>query len=242
MVVTLSANFSIINPYYVIFAWDAIKDKFELWRLVTCFCYAGPFDMSTLFCCYMLVQFSRQYEASPFNTGAGSGTADYSFMLLFSMIIIMVSYPFLPFNIMPIFCRNLVYCVLYTWSKRNPTSQANIWGFPLAANLLPFAYLALTVFMGQSYMDMLHGYAIGHIYYFLADVVPIVYGKDVLATPQFLINYFGVGEYRHDVQAPRPRQAGGARGGFGASNNNARPVQGAGGGYQWGGGRALGRE
>ena len=238
---TLSANFNIINPYYVVFAWDAIKDKFELWRLLTCFCYAGPFDMSTLFCCYMLVQFSRQYEASPFNTGAGAGTADYAFMILFATTVIIVSYPFLPFRIMPIFCRNLVYCVLYTWSKRNPEQQANIWGFPLAASLLPFAYLALTVFMGHPYMDMLHGYAIGHIYYFLADVVPIVYGKDVLATPQFLINFFGVGEFRPNVPALRPEQAGGARGGFGPVSNNARQAQG-GGGHQWGGGRTLGRE
>jgi Derlin-2/3 len=243
MVVTLSANFGIVSPYSVVFYWQAIKEKFELWRVLTCFCYAGPFEMSTMFCCYMLVTFSRQYEAGPFNTGAGSGTADYAFCLLFGMMVTLVTYPFLPFQISPVFCRNLVYFVLYTWSKRNPTAQANIWGVPMAASVLPFAYLALSVFMGSSYMDMLHGYGIAHIYYFLADVVPLVYGKDVLVTPKFLIDYFGVGEYRPQVQN-LPRAPGGV-GGFGAvHNNNDRPAAPAagGGGYTWGGGRPLGRD
>ena len=51
-------------------------------------------------------------------------------------------------------------------------------------------------------MDMLHGIAIGHIYYFLFDVIPFVYGKDVLKTPMFMIDYFGIGEYRPQAAVP----------------------------------------
>ena len=103
----------------------------------------------------------------------------------------------------------------------------------MQAIYLPFAYLALSVFMGNSYMDLLHGIAMGHIYYFLVDVVPQVYGKDILTTPKFLIDYFGIGEYRPQ-QAPmmQARPAGG---------DFAAPARG-GGGYNWGGeGRPLGR-
>jgi Derlin-2/3 len=205
---------------------------------LTPFCYAGPFDFSTLIGCYMLVQFSKQYEAGgPFNTGAGGGTADYAFCLLFGAVMMLLSYPLIigSINLPPIFCRNLIYYVLYVWSKRNPTAQANIWGFPIQAIYLPFAYLAMTVFMGNAYMDMIHGLAIGHIYYFLVDVVPVVYGKDVLTTPQFMIDYFGVGEYRPRQDPLPPAAAAGAgqahRGGFGGI-----------GGHNWGGGgNALGR-
>ena len=88
---------------------------------------------------------------------------------------------------------------------------------------------------------MLHGLAVGHLFYFLADVVPQVYGKDFLVTPLFLIDYFGVGHYQPD-QAQRE-----------ARNNpwNNRPAAGGNttggtggrGGHNWGGGgRALGRE
>jgi len=238
MLVTLSVNFKVISPYDVMFSWPAIKTKFEFWRLLSPFCYAGPFDFSTLIGCYMLVSFSQQYEAGgPFNTGAGGGTADYVFCLLLGAISMLVSWPFLVkfFTLPPLFCRNLVYYVLYTWSKRHPTAQANIWGFPMAANYLPFAYLAMTVFMGNSYLDMIHGIMCAHLYYFAVDVVPMVYGKDILRTPQFLIDYFGIGEYRPEA-APRVPVPMGARGGGNVADG------GGGGAHNWGGGgQALGR-
>jgi Derlin-2/3 len=108
-------------------------------------------------------------------------------------------------------------------------------GIPVKAIYLPFAYLALTVFMGNAYADMCHGLAIGHLYYFLVDVVPQVQGKDLLVTPQFLIDYFGIGEYRADEPTMARVPAAGR-------NDNAEPARG-GGGYGWGGaGQRLGRE
>jgi Derlin-2/3 len=237
IVITLAANFEIISPMQILYIWPRIKNNFELWRIVTSFCYAGPFEFSTMISMYMMVQFSKQYEAGgPFNTGAGGGTADYAFMILFGMLTMLITYPIIPVMLPPVFCRNLIYYVLYVWSKRNPTSQANIWGFPLQAIYLPFAYLAMSVFMGNSYMDQLHGLAIGHIYYFMVDVIPQVYGKDVLKTPKFMVDYFGIGEYRPEVAAAMPR---GAAVGQAAA---ARPAGGGGvGGYNWGGtGRPLG--
>lgn len=61
------------------------------------------------------------------------GTADYAFAMLFAMVVILATYPLLMSVIPPLFCRNLVYFVLYVWSRRHPTSQANIWGIPMKA-------------------------------------------------------------------------------------------------------------
>jgi Derlin-2/3 len=161
----------------------------------------------------------------------GGGTADYAFCMLLGVGMMLASYPLLLgwFSLPPVFCQNLIYYVLYIWSKRNPTAQANIWGFPMQAIYLPFAYLILTVFMGNPYLPMLHGMAIGHIYYFLVDVIPTVYGKDFVQTPRFLIDFFGVGQYQPEV-AP-------VRGGMGATNQNeANARGGGGGGHTWGGG------
>lgn len=77
--------------------------------------------------------------------------------MLFGMVVIMATYPFLGTKIPPIFCKNLIYYVLYIWSRRHPTSQANIWGVPMRASYLPFAYLALTIFMGNPYYDVSNG-------------------------------------------------------------------------------------
>lgn len=225
------------------FVWNlnAIKDNFQVWRVLTCFCYIGSFEFNTLISLYLLVQFSKQYEkGGPFNTGAGGGTADYAFALLFAAVVMIVTAPLVRRYIIPLgtlYSKNLIYYVLYIWSKRNPTAQANIWGIPVPAIYLPFAYVALTLFMGNPIHFMLHGIAIGHIYYFLVDVVPAVYGKDVLHTPQFLIDWFGVGEY---IQGPGGANAPDAppaapRGGNGGGGGGGR--------HPWGGGgRALGTQ
>lgn len=235
LAITVAGNMGIFAPGQLAFYWPAIRHKFELWRFATCFCYAGPFSFNTLIALFMLQQFSHKYEGGgPFNTGAGGGTADYAFALLFAAVLMLVTYPVLMvyFPLRPFFASNMVDFVMYIWSKRHPTEQANIWGIPVPANYLPFAYLALSVLMGNSYVEFLHGIAIGHIYYFLVDVFPQVQGKDVLHTPQFLIDYFGIGEYRPDpvrVQVPQP-------------NQEQQQRAAGGGGHNWGGGRQLGRE
>jgi Derlin-2/3 len=93
---------------------------------------------------------------------------------------------------------------------------------------------------------MLHGLAVGHLFYFLADVVPQVYGKDFLVTPLFLIDYFGVGHYQPDQAQreirnnPYQNRAAGNTAGAGAAAGGAAATRG---GHNWGGGgRTLGRD
>merc|ERR1712157_20739 len=145
----------------------------------------------------MLQSFSQRYETEPCNTGAGGGTADYIAMVMFGMVSILATYPFMGavLPVPPVFARTLMFYILYVWSKRHPTAPASIWGIQMKAIHLPFAYLALNVLMGALYADLLHGIAVGHLFYFLVDVVPIVYRKDLLHTPQFLIDQLGVGAY-----------------------------------------------
>jgi Derlin-2/3 len=193
--------------------------------------------VNVVFLADMLYTMSVRYESgSPFNTGGGGGTADYVFMLLFGMTFCLCTFPFLraTFRMGPFFLTQMVYYVMYVWSKRNPTAQSSIWGVPVPAIWLPFAYLALLVLTGSPYFDALHGMGMGHIYYFLVDVVPQVYGRDILVTPNFLIDQIGVGQYQRE----RPLQ----------DRSDARPgtvgpAPPDNGGHQWGGaGRALGRQ
>eukprot|EP00543_Licmophora_paradoxa_P003003 CAMPEP_0202453732 /NCGR_PEP_ID=MMETSP1360-20130828/11638_1 /ASSEMBLY_ACC=CAM_ASM_000848 /TAXON_ID=515479 /ORGANISM="Licmophora paradoxa, Strain CCMP2313" /LENGTH=264 /DNA_ID=CAMNT_0049072901 /DNA_START=359 /DNA_END=1153 /DNA_ORIENTATION=+ len=217
--------------------WDMVTQRFEIWRFLTCFCYAGPFKFDTLISIYLLVSFSDRYErGGGFNTGAGGGTADYAFMMLFGAFSCIATKPlmklFIPVG--SIYSNNMIFMVLYVWSKRFPTAQSNIWGFPVKASYLPFVYVALALFTGGSYLPMVHGIAMGHFYYFLVYIVPQIYQKEILHTPQFLIDQFGVGEYRPQYGAP-PAAVGQARPGgrhlwgntgqrLGASGGSAPPT------------------
>ena len=157
-------------------------------------------------------------------------------MMMFLMTAMLLTYPLMIMwaPIQPIFSQNLIFGVLYCWSRRFPTAQANVWGFPVPAQYLPFAHLMLRLFMGGQVWDMLHGMAVAHLYYFLADVVPQVQGREILHTPQFLIDRLGVGQYR-----PEPA----AQPVFRNQNAAAAPTQPrGGGGHNWGGGgQRLGR-
>lgn len=208
---TIIPNVGGVPIMKMIFDFESISQKFEIWRLFTCFLWLGKFEFQTVISLFLLYQYSKQYESGiGFNTGGGGGTADYCFMLLFGMILILVSG--FAFGLGVIFGKALIYYVLYIWSKRNPTAAANIWGVPMQAMYLPFAILGLNFLMGNNPIDYVHGYAAGHIYYFLVDVIPKVYGKGFLQTPLFLISQFGIGEY----VAPAPRA------GMDAAGNNAR--------------------
>jgi Derlin-2/3 len=104
--------------------------------------------------------------------------------------------------------------------------------------------------MGGPFQELIHGIIIGHVYYYLVHIFPLVYGKDVLHTPQFLINYFGVGEYQYVAPAPARVQGGRPLGAMGNNTwappagrrNEPAPAAAAGTGrYNWGGqGNVLG--
>ncbi|KAL9188624.1 hypothetical protein ACHAXT_007002 [Thalassiosira profunda] len=239
--VTVAGNFGLLPVRKLLFLWEPIKDDFQVWRLLTPFLFVGKFDFSTLMCLFMIQSQSQRYELEPYNTGAGGGTADYAFMLMAGAAAILLSYPLMMMllPVPPLFARTLMFFVLYVWSKRHPTAPSSIWGIQIKAIHLPFAYVALSVLMGGLYSDLLHAIAVGHLFYFLVDVVPIVYGKDVLHTPQFLIDQLGVGAY----VSPAPTAGAGGRTMGGAGNNTfsspgranppsdpARPAR----GHNWG--------
>lgn len=214
-ITTVSCNLNVLPLEKMIFQFDAIKNNFEIWRLISPFFWIGAFTknegFSTVITFFLLYQYSKQYEGGiGFNTGSGGGTADYVFMMLFGMIMILIT-NFVYF-VNYVFGKTLVYYVLYIWSKRYPEAQANIWGIPIQANILPFAMLLLQFCLGNSIHEYIHGYAVGHLYYFMADVVPKVYRKTYIQTPLFIISKFGIGDY----VPPAPRN------GMGATGSNVR--------------------
>lgn len=144
LALTLFGNLGFVSPAKLIFSLNEITSKFEVWRILSCFCYAGGFSFPTLICLIMLVQFSNRYETGiPYNTGGGGGTADYAFALVFCMITMLITGPLVSTCLVylpTLYTDNMVFAVVYIWSKRNPTSEASIWGFPINAKFFPFVF------------------------------------------------------------------------------------------------------
>mmetsp|Transcript_14247 Transcript_14247/g.21934 ORF Transcript_14247/g.21934 Transcript_14247/m.21934 type:complete len:274 (-) Transcript_14247:403-1224(-) len=237
VICTVSANLGLINPASLIFDWPSFRYKFEIWRIITPFCFMGAFSFQTLIGMYQLVTYSQRYEVGgPYNTGAGGGTADYAFMLMLCATTVLLVQIFV-FGRPMLLAGSLSFAVLYVWSKREPTAQVAIFGFPLKAQMLPFALTALNLCMANPIIDCLVGIGVGHVYYFVAEIIPALYGKDILHTPDFLVEYFGTGVYIPPVPtAAQQRYPGPGR--VNPPSGGARPV--GGGGYNWGSGQTLG--
>ena len=127
-------------------------------------------------------------------------TSDYIFSLLFGMTGILLSqFYLLPYILSPsshafrFFHRHLTFYTLYIWSKRYPQHNVNLFGVIMKAAYLPYAYLVMGYALSNGEvvpMDMIHGMFVGHLYYYLASVVPTVLGrgKVVIWTPGVLID------------------------------------------------------
>jgi len=220
---TVLAQFGLLDPSRIVWSWAALKTNFELWRLVTPYLYFGGFSFPFLIAMYMLVQYSKNYEVAPYNTGAGGTSADYLWMLVICVGALNVLSTVLGLAAP---AQALTTAVLYVWSRKNPTQQVSLYGVAMPAMYFPWAVVALNVVIGNPITLFLAGIGVGHVYYFLVDVVPDTYGQDLVATPRFFCDALG--------EAPRAqRTAPGQRAAEPAAENR-------GGRYNWGTGRALG--
>lgn len=139
LLTTCLVSFGMLSAFRVVWVWPMVWEKFELWRLVTPFVYFGGFSFAFVINMYLLVQYSRNYEVSPYNTGGGGSTADYAWMLILGMGLLLVLSTVMGV-VVP--SQGLTYMVLYVWSRRNPSTQVSLYGFQLPAVYLPWALLA----------------------------------------------------------------------------------------------------
>ena len=90
--------------------------------------------------------------------------------------------------------------MVYVWARRNPHVRMSFLGlFSFHAPYLPWVLLSFSVLLGNSATIDLIGIIVGHVYYFLEDVYPMI--ADIrgwrvrrwLAAPYLLKSLFGEG-------------------------------------------------
>jgi hypothetical protein len=124
----------------------------------------------------------------------------------------------------------LTFLMVYVWARRNPHVRMSFLAlFSFNAPYLPWVLLSFSVVLGNSATIDLIGIIVGHVYYFLEDVYPII--ADIrgwrvrrwLAAPALLKQLFGegvnAGGARMNVMV-NPVVAGNALGDGGGNNGN----------------------
>eukprot|EP00993_Chasmostoma_nieuportense_P004071 NODE_4754_length_745_cov_163.896440_g4075_i1.p1 GENE.NODE_4754_length_745_cov_163.896440_g4075_i1~~NODE_4754_length_745_cov_163.896440_g4075_i1.p1 ORF type:complete len:202 (+),score=28.09 NODE_4754_length_745_cov_163.896440_g4075_i1:66-671(+) len=131
-------------------------------------------------------------------------TADFFFMLLFGAISMLVIAACI--YRVELLAESLVMMVVYIWARRNPEEHLNLLGlFTISAPYVAFVILGIGALFGgvhSAAVDLI-GMGVGHIYWYLADILPRIIGREILKTPSFVAALFpNDDEMEHDAWRP----------------------------------------
>lgn len=165
----------------------------------------SPYCLSLLVCCVSILS---RYERDGFSTGGGGGSADFAFMLIFGVVLseaIMLLMFYQPYIFV---FRCILFHIMYVWTRKNPRMGVSMWGLNIQAVYIPWVMLTLDLVLSGSIVHGLVGIAVGHLYYFLVDVLPDLHDIDLLKTPEFLVRWLGWGTEGPGVHRSAPQSRG----------------------------------
>jgi Derlin-2/3 len=181
LLTTIAVQLEFVTAYQLYFNPELIFKKFQLWRLITCFCFYGGIGFNFFFNLLFTYRYCRHLEEGSFRGRA----ADFLFMFIFggTLMIIMALFVNIVF-----LGSALTIMLVYVWSRRNPYVRMNFFGLlNFQAPYLPWVLFAFSLLLGNSVIVDLMGIIVGHIYYFLEDIFPREQGGfKILKTPRFL--------------------------------------------------------
>lgn len=185
VVLTLLTNAGWFDADQMGFSWTLVTGRFELWRCLTAFCYAGS-GFSSIVTIQMWVDMVDQVRQGKLNivntgrsggkkrfrvrdgklkvayTGRDGGKADFVFCLLFAAGVLVLTHRLVWWSPSH-FCRSMIYFAHSIHQSTDDSLRKVFW----------ILNLVLTVLMGYPYADMVHGMLVGALFYCWADAMPI---------------------------------------------------------------------
>lgn len=116
------------------------------------------------------------------------GTAAMLTCLLFgASLMLFLTWSILPRQ--PFLGAGLVFYCIYIWSRSDPFAEVVFYGFSFRQWHTPFLFLVMGILLGGDPILDLMGIAVGHAYYFLVELVPRNWGRTILFTPHFMVDF-----------------------------------------------------
>eukprot|EP00823_Brevimastigomonas_motovehiculus_P004591 TRINITY_DN3059_c0_g1_i1.p1 TRINITY_DN3059_c0_g1~~TRINITY_DN3059_c0_g1_i1.p1 ORF type:complete len:237 (+),score=29.61 TRINITY_DN3059_c0_g1_i1:71-781(+) len=185
------ASFKVLPVIYLYFDLTLIFGHFQIWRILSSCLFLGTFSMPFIFQCYFFVHYTSQLE-NILRVANGStpykGSAQLCFIMLFGIVCFQVISAFLFPS--PFFASQLVFMLIYVWSRRDPFQPVSFFGFAFQSWHVPFVLIVFSILMGSSILEDIIAVLVGHLYVFFADIIPNAYHVQLLQTPDFLNRLF----------------------------------------------------
>lgn len=192
VVVALACQLDIVEPFKLYFHWGLIRNEGQWWRLFTSFFYLDRFSFDFVFHTFFLIRYCRMLEEGSFR----GSSLDFLWFLFFGIFSILIAAIYLTPNAsLPLLSSPLSFMLVYLWSRRNHLIRMNFLGvFTFNAPFLPYVLLGFSIFLNNRWPtgDIL-GLVVGHIYYFVQDVLPKIRGssgKRYLDVPSSISSFF----------------------------------------------------
>ena len=148
------------------FNWELVSQG-QIWRLLTSYLFFGAFSVDFLFHMYFLVRYSRLLEGD-----FRGRTANFVLMLLFGIVNICIVASFLNVHFLG---NALTLMMAYVWGRRNEDVKMSFLGFiTFHAPYLPWVMLTFSVLIQNNVLMDVIGICVGHLYYFLEFVYPVI--------------------------------------------------------------------
>ncbi|XP_021189844.1 derlin-2 [Helicoverpa armigera] len=185
VVTTLAVQLDLVSPFQLYFNPNLILRRYQLWRLVSTFLFFGNLGFNFFFNMIFTYRYCRMLEEGSFR----GRTADFVVMFVFGGVLMILCAFFVNLLFLG---QAFTIMIVYVWSRRNVFVRMNFFGLMnFQAPYLPWVLLGFSVLLGNAISVDLVGMAIGHIYFFMEDVLPRQNGgQKILKTPKFLKKLF----------------------------------------------------
>ena len=174
-----------LNIGYLTLDWGSIIHRLHVWRVLTNFFVLGKFGMGFVFYLYLLTKYVGLLEGHEIYRNK---TVDFYFVVaVMAAGLLVAQFLFLP---LPVLSHSLIFGLFYYWSKLEMETPLTIMGFMIKAYQLPFAVMIIMILLGDSPIKEIAGLIIGHVFYFVKEIVPDKYGTTYLETPEWFKKFF----------------------------------------------------
>jgi Derlin-2/3 len=191
----VATRFTKVDLFLYCFNATMIYEKFQFWRLITNFLFFGYPSFPWLMKMYMLYNFVPALENDPVPSGGGphrGNVADFAFLIVFGMVCLNIAAYFTE----ALFLGDALYCmIIYIWSKRHPEENVTFYMFRFQSKYISLVMLLFAFIVGDDVVSQLLGIGVGHLYYFLQEVLPNdpaspLQGYKLLHTPDIFYQLF----------------------------------------------------
>ena len=179
----IANSLNIVDAIDLIFNSKNIIKKLELWRLITCVCYFGPFSLSLFILLSTIYTIFGGLEQKQFEFRRGN--LIYIFILLeFFILILSARFDSIEIG------SSLIIAFCHIYGKLFTREHLGFMMIDMPVQVIPYASMIVTFLHDGNIKSSIIGLFAGHIVFYLLFILPTIIGKPILRPPKFFSKLF----------------------------------------------------